>query len=117
MTQYEDSVAAKIQQRAEHGLRKYGVSVERTDLRDLDWLRHAQEEAMDLTVYLERLLDPWLPIDTAPTDGKWFVAKSKAELGDAVYPCAFDSSMGLWVGLVDFTMVSGLEPEQWKPLV
>jgi hypothetical protein len=28
----------------------------RTNLNTLDWLRHAQEEALDLAVYLERLI-------------------------------------------------------------
>lgn len=47
------AVQAKMQQRAELGLKKYGVTTERTDLTLLDWLRHAQEEAMDQAIYLE----------------------------------------------------------------
>ena len=30
--------------------------MERDDLTPLDWLKHAQEEAMDLAVYLEKLI-------------------------------------------------------------
>ena len=30
--------------------------MERTDLSELDWLIHAQEEAMDLAIYLEKLI-------------------------------------------------------------
>ncbi len=56
MSVIEDSVARKIQRRAELGLQKYGVTVERTDLTRLQWLQHAQDEAMDLAVYLERLI-------------------------------------------------------------
>ena len=56
MSRVEDSVARKIQERAAVGLAKYGVTMERTDLSRLDWLIHAQEEAMDLAVYLERLI-------------------------------------------------------------
>jgi hypothetical protein len=56
MSKIEDAVAAKLQKRAEVGLAKYGVTMERTDLSRLDWLIHAQEEAMDLAVYLERLV-------------------------------------------------------------
>lgn len=52
----EDRVCAKIQQRAETGLAKYGVTVMRNDLTDLQWLIHAQEEAMDLAIYLERII-------------------------------------------------------------
>lgn len=51
-----ESVRAKLHQRAERGLSKYGVTTERTDLDTVQWLRHAQEEALDLAVYLERLI-------------------------------------------------------------
>lgn len=50
------TVADKLQKRSAAGLAKYGVTMERTDLSRLDWLIHAQEEAMDLAVYLERLI-------------------------------------------------------------
>lgn len=56
MSRIERAVAAKMHNRAEFGLNKYGVTMERTDLSRLDWLIHAQEEAMDLAVYLERLI-------------------------------------------------------------
>tara|TARA_R100001015_G_C4573765_1_gene131395 strand:+ start:185 stop:490 length:306 start_codon:yes stop_codon:yes gene_type:complete len=56
MSQIEDSVAKKIQERAEVGKNKYGVTMERTDLNNIEWLIHAQEEAMDLAVYLERII-------------------------------------------------------------
>lgn len=52
----EESVILKIRQRRDAGRRKYGTSMERTDLTKLDWLRHAQEEAMDLAIYLEKLI-------------------------------------------------------------
>jgi hypothetical protein len=55
-TTVEARVAARIQERAARGLNKYGVSMERTDLTTLDWLRHAQEEALDLAVYLEKVI-------------------------------------------------------------
>lgn len=56
MSKIEDAVADKLLKRAEAGRAKYGVTMERTDLSRLDWLTHAQEEAMDLAVYLERLI-------------------------------------------------------------
>lgn len=56
MSKYEDAVCEKIQKRAEFGLQKYGVTLERTDLNELDWLVHAQEEAMDLSNYLEVII-------------------------------------------------------------
>jgi len=49
-------VRDKLAQRAAAGLAKYGVTMERTDLTRLDWLHHAQQEALDLAVYLERLI-------------------------------------------------------------
>jgi hypothetical protein len=48
-------VLNQIADRSEKGLEKYGTNLERTDLETLDWLQHAQEEAMDLALYLERL--------------------------------------------------------------
>jgi len=48
-----EAVKAKMSERANVGFRKYGVTTERKDLSLLDWLRHAQEEAMDMAIYLE----------------------------------------------------------------
>jgi hypothetical protein len=56
MSKVEDEVCRKIQARAAVGLAKYGTTLERTDLTELDWLIHAQEEAMDLVNYLEVLI-------------------------------------------------------------
>jgi hypothetical protein len=51
------AVRQKLADRAEFGMMKYGVTTERTDLSAKQWLIHAQEEAMDLAVYLQRLID------------------------------------------------------------
>ncbi|MGI4945872.1 MAG: hypothetical protein ACRYHQ_35815 [Janthinobacterium lividum] len=51
------AVAADIETRAAHGLRKYGVTLERTDLDRQAWLQHAYEEALDLACYLRRLIE------------------------------------------------------------
>jgi hypothetical protein len=48
-------VMHQLAERSERGLEKYGTNLERTDLETLDWLQHAQEEAMDLCLYLERI--------------------------------------------------------------
>jgi len=56
MSKIEDAVAKKIQDRAEVGKNKYGVTMERNDLTTIEWLTHAQEEAMDLAVYLEKII-------------------------------------------------------------
>ena len=58
---HESAVCAKILRRAEVGKNKYGGTMERTDLELVEWMKHLQEEMMDATVYLERLisdLDP-----------------------------------------------------------
>ena len=52
----EEAVIEKIRLRRDAGRKKYGTTMERTDLDRRAWLRHAQEEAMDLAIYLERLL-------------------------------------------------------------
>jgi hypothetical protein len=49
------SVIEKMIERAGTGLSKYGVTTERTDLDLIEWITHAQEEAMDLAIYLERI--------------------------------------------------------------
>jgi hypothetical protein len=52
-----EAVIFKLRQRSEAGLVKYGVTLERNDLSRLDWLRHAQEEALDLANYLQVLIN------------------------------------------------------------
>ena len=51
----EEKVIEQIRQRARVGKNKYGVTMERTDLTIKEWVQHAQEEAMDLAVYLEKI--------------------------------------------------------------
>ena len=55
MSKIEDEVCEIIQQRAEIGLNKYGVTMERDDLERDDWLEHLQHELMDAVVYIQRL--------------------------------------------------------------
>jgi len=58
MQKYDSIVTAivnKFQERAETGQRKYGTTLDRTDLKTLDWINHAQEELMDGILYLEKL--------------------------------------------------------------
>lgn len=49
------SVMGKFYKRSQVGIKKYGTMLNRTDLTVSEWLNHAQEEAMDLVLYLERL--------------------------------------------------------------
>ena len=56
MSKIEDDVCQQIQDRAKVGLNKYGTTMERTDLSTMEWLEHAKQEAMDLVIYLERII-------------------------------------------------------------
>jgi hypothetical protein len=49
------SVINKFKQRSEVGIQKYNTTLDREDLTDKEWINHAQEEAMDLILYLEKL--------------------------------------------------------------
>ena len=54
-----DSIVKEIIQqyqiRAEFGEKKYGVTLDREDLSTQDWIEHAKQEAMDFTLYLQKL--------------------------------------------------------------
>ena len=50
-----ESVVRKFQDRSLVGIKKYGVTLDRTDLALADWIQHAQEELMDAILYLEKL--------------------------------------------------------------
>lgn len=50
-------VLARFNERSQVGMKKYNTTLERNDLSTLEWLNHAQEEAMDFCLYLERLKD------------------------------------------------------------
>ena len=50
-----NSVIKKFAERSKVGQEKYGTTLDRTDLKTLDWIQHAQEELMDGILYLEKL--------------------------------------------------------------
>ncbi len=45
----------KYVQRAEIGKAKYNMDMDRDDLSITEWVHHAQEEAMDLSIYLTKI--------------------------------------------------------------
>lgn len=49
-------VLDRVHKRSQAGIAKYGVTMMRDDTTTVEWLRHAQEEALDLAVYLERVI-------------------------------------------------------------
>jgi hypothetical protein len=50
-----ESVINKFKDRSNVGIHKYGTTLDRNDLTTLEWINHAQEEAMDFILYLEKL--------------------------------------------------------------
>jgi hypothetical protein len=50
-----ESVIMQFKQRSKVGIQKYGVTLDRNDLSTLEWINHAQQEAMDFVLYLEKL--------------------------------------------------------------
>ncbi|CAB4137310.1 hypothetical protein UFOVP316_33 [uncultured Caudovirales phage] len=57
----QDSVVFKIAMllkvRSETGIRKYGTTLDRTDLNVKEWIDHAIEESLDHALYLQRIKD------------------------------------------------------------
>lgn len=52
-----DRIKAMIDAQQVKGLNKYGKTVDDAKLTDAEWIKHAQEEIVDLLVYLEKLKD------------------------------------------------------------
>lgn len=50
------SVIKKYRQRSLLGMSKYGTTMDRDDLSELEWLSHFQCELMDAVLYVEKLI-------------------------------------------------------------
>ncbi len=50
-----NSIVKKFISRSDIGIQKYGQTLDRDDLKTVDWIQHAQEELMDAILYLEKL--------------------------------------------------------------
>ena len=50
-----NNVIESFIERSNVGFAKYGTNLDRKDLSVLDWISHAQQEAMDMILYLEKL--------------------------------------------------------------
>lgn len=66
-----DNVCKMLQDRAWTGLRKYGVTTERTDIDVVGWLQHLQEELCDAAVYIERLKGEYVQGNTKERQLPW----------------------------------------------
>lgn len=51
-----DAVRKDFLQRSQFGIKKYGVTLERKDLKLVDWLEHAYTEMLDAADYLKRTI-------------------------------------------------------------
>jgi len=60
---YVEQVVDKYKQRSKVGIAKYGTTLERNDLSTVEWLNHLQEELMDATLYIERLMSEFNQIN------------------------------------------------------
>lgn len=56
MSQVTEQVINDIKQREQKGLETYGVTMDREDLSQDQWLQHAYEESLDFCIYLKKLL-------------------------------------------------------------
>jgi hypothetical protein len=61
-------VLQRVKERSTAGMQTYGVPMTRPDVTTIEWLRHAQEEALDLAVYLERII---YDLEEAENDHDW----------------------------------------------
>jgi len=66
-TGIEAMVCADIAKRQQLGLVKYGTTVAANPLPLREWLQHAYEESLDLSIYLRRSI---AEIDRASDDGR-----------------------------------------------
>jgi len=53
----EGRVCEMIAARQQLGIKKYGVTVQDNPLTKRQWMCHARDEALDLSIYLTRLIE------------------------------------------------------------
>jgi hypothetical protein len=56
MSKTLEAVIADLRQREEKGIQTYGGTVDQANLSKEEWLQHAYEEALDLCIYLKKLM-------------------------------------------------------------
>ena len=55
MSNLLNQLISEFQSREERGFKKYRTTMDRTDLSLSEWVQHALEEAMDLSLYLTKI--------------------------------------------------------------
>ncbi len=86
----EELVISKIRLRRNIGRGKYGTTMERTDLTELQWLQHAQEEAMDLAIYLEKLIQSEGILPTLQSEAIKTLVLQRNEAEDALRELGYE---------------------------
>ena len=56
MSKTLEAVIADLKEREEKGIQTYGGTVDQANLTQEQWLQHAYEEALDLCIYLKKLM-------------------------------------------------------------
>lgn len=50
-------VRADLLDRSQKGIQKYGTTLDRDDLTEIEWMQHAYEEMLDGALYLKKLIE------------------------------------------------------------
>lgn len=70
MKDTEQEVCKNIIDRQQLGIKKYGRTVAGNPLTERQWLQHAYEEALDMAIYLKRLMQEMDAKNSARDDWK-----------------------------------------------
>ena len=70
MKDTESEVCKNILDRQQLGIKKYGRTVAGNPLTERQWLQHAYEEALDMSIYLKRLMQEMDAKNSARDDWK-----------------------------------------------
>lgn len=52
-----EQVRADLLDRSQKGIQKYGTTLDRDDLTEIEWMQHAYEEMLDGALYLKKLIE------------------------------------------------------------
>lgn len=58
-----ESIVEQFRERSRIGIEKYGTTLDRKDLTLIEWLEMAKQEAMDFTLYIQRLQNEILYVE------------------------------------------------------
>jgi len=50
-----ERVVSLFRSRSQRGIQKYGITLDKNELSNREWLQHLQEELMDAALYVEKI--------------------------------------------------------------